>query len=62
MDRWINAVRAIGAGGAHLAVGTTNTRGIRFYAAYGFRALDEVPQETKGALWMGMKLNGGRVA
>jgi ribosomal protein S18 acetylase RimI-like enzyme len=56
MDRWINAVRALGSSGAHLAVGTTNTRAIRFYAAYGLRALDEVPQETKGALWMGMKL------
>jgi ribosomal protein S18 acetylase RimI-like enzyme len=62
MDRWINAVRALGSIGTHLAVGTTNARAIRFYAAYGFRALDEVSHEAKSVVWMGMKLNGGGVA
>ncbi len=62
MDRWIDAVRALRSGGVHLAVGTTNARAIRFYAAYGFRALDGVPHVAKGAVWLGMKLNDRSVA
>jgi len=61
MDRWVDAVRALGSDGAHLVVGTMNTRAIRFYLAYGFRALDDAPSETKGAVWIGIKLNGRRV-
>jgi ribosomal protein S18 acetylase RimI-like enzyme len=59
MDRWIDAVRAVGSRGVLLAVGVTNTRAIRFYEGCGFRALEEAPHEPKGALWMGMKLEGG---
>ena len=61
MDRWMDAVRAMGSRGVHLAVGTINTRAIRFYEGYGFRALDDVPHELKGAVWMGMTFGGGPV-
>jgi GNAT superfamily N-acetyltransferase len=56
MDHWVQAIRQRGSPGAHLAVGRANTRAVRFYTAYGFRALDEVPHESRAALWMGMKL------
>ncbi len=36
IDRWREAVTALGATGAHLAVGTRNARAVRFYRAYGF--------------------------
>jgi ribosomal protein S18 acetylase RimI-like enzyme len=36
IDRWREAVAALGATGAHLAVGTRNERAVRFYRAYGF--------------------------
>jgi ribosomal protein S18 acetylase RimI-like enzyme len=58
MGRWIDAVCAMGSHGAHLAVGVTNTRAIRFYEGCGFRALDDVPHASKGALWMGLKFAG----
>ncbi len=55
MDRWMDAVRAMGSHGAHLAVGTTNTRAIGFYHRCGFRRLDEMPPGSKRAIWMGMQ-------
>jgi len=59
MDRWASTVRAVGSRGVHLAVGVTNTRAIRFYEGYGFQALDDVPHESRAAIWMGMKFAAG---
>jgi ribosomal protein S18 acetylase RimI-like enzyme len=53
VDRWRNAVAALGATGAHLVVGTRNARAVRFYRAYGFRDVDclRLPQ---GAIALGI--------
>ena len=40
VDRWRNAVAALGATGAHLVVGTRNERAVRFYRAYGFHEVE----------------------
>jgi len=39
MDGWCAKVAAMGAKGAHLAVGMRNARAVRFYLAYGFREI-----------------------
>jgi len=39
MDAWCARVAAMGARGAHLTVGTRNSRAVRFYLAYGFREI-----------------------
>ena len=56
MDRWLAAVSESGSTGAHLATGAANTRAIRFYTAYGFRALALVPHSVSGAVWLGIAL------
>ena len=55
MDRWLERMRARGAAGAHLGVGTANTRGIAFYRACGFRELERAkpPRQT---VWFGIEL------
>jgi ribosomal protein S18 acetylase RimI-like enzyme len=40
LDRWREAIAALGATGAHLAVGTRNERAVRFYRVYGFREVE----------------------
>lgn len=52
MTRWLEAVRAAGAAGAHLAVRPDNARAIAFYRRRGFRELDVPP--LKGARWFGL--------
>ena len=59
MQRWLRALRAIGSTGAHLAVGTANTRAIRFYTDCGFRALAWPPYPATGAMWLGKGLERG---
>jgi ribosomal protein S18 acetylase RimI-like enzyme len=59
MDRWLQAIRQLGSPGAHLAVGRTNTRAIRFYTAYGFRELSLAPHPAAGAVWLGITLRQG---
>jgi len=55
VDRWRDAIAALGATGAHLTVGERNTRAVRFYQAYGFRELER-PSVPRGAIVLGMKL------
>lgn len=54
IDRWLAAVCEMGSTGAHLAVGRTNTRAIRFYLAYGFCELTGSPHPVAGAAWFGI--------
>jgi ribosomal protein S18 acetylase RimI-like enzyme len=49
MARWLGAVREMGSRGAHLAVGATNRRAIRFYRACGFRELGR--PSSAAAIW-----------
>jgi GNAT superfamily N-acetyltransferase len=56
MERWLQTVRDLGAGGVHLAVGASNTRAIRFYCACGFTELPVTPA-VKGAVWMGRTID-----
>jgi ribosomal protein S18 acetylase RimI-like enzyme len=39
IDRWLDAVRARGARGAHLGVGEANARAVGFYSAYGLKEI-----------------------
>ena len=55
MERWLEAVRAEGAAGAHLSVGPDNVRAIAFYGRCGFRPFEVAAM--KGALWFGLKLD-----
>jgi ribosomal protein S18 acetylase RimI-like enzyme len=56
MDRWLGAVRDMGAHGAHLAVGATNRRAIRFYRACGFHELECPSRPPSAAIWFGISL------
>jgi ribosomal protein S18 acetylase RimI-like enzyme len=56
MDRWLDAVRDMGARGAHLAVGAANRRAIRFYHACGFREMEQSSPAPSAALWFVIKL------
>ena len=40
IDRWRDTIAAMGARGAHLAVGMRNERAVRFYRACGFREIE----------------------
>ena len=56
MTTWLDRVRALGSRGAHLGVGATNPRALRFYRAYGWiePVLERPPPRT--AVWMAMPL------
>jgi ribosomal protein S18 acetylase RimI-like enzyme len=54
MAEWLGRIREMGSRGAHLAVGATNLRAIRFYRACGFREL--TPQPTSDPIWFGLNL------
>lgn len=54
MDRWLAVVRGFGSSGAHLGVGHSNARALRFYAAYGWREL--VLQSRGRTTWLAMAL------
>jgi ribosomal protein S18 acetylase RimI-like enzyme len=55
MERWLAAVRDMGARGAHLAVGGGNGRAIRFYRACGFHEL-EPSSPSAAAVWFAISL------
>jgi hypothetical protein len=56
MDRWLGAVREMGARGAHLAVGAANRRAIRFYRACGFREMEQPSRAPSAPLWFVLNL------
>jgi ribosomal protein S18 acetylase RimI-like enzyme len=56
MERWLGAIRDMGAQGAHLAVGAANGRAIRFYRACGFHELDHASRPTSAAVWFAKSL------
>ncbi len=56
LDRWLSAVRALGASGAHLATGAANTRAMSFYRAVGFRPLAFSSPEFPDAVWFAIDL------
>ena len=56
MERWLATVREMGAQGAHLAVGATNHRAIRFYRACGFRELEQPPRLPSAPVWFAINL------
>jgi len=39
IDHWLDAMRGSDSSGAHLGVGLSNERAVRFYGAYGFRQI-----------------------
>jgi ribosomal protein S18 acetylase RimI-like enzyme len=56
MERWLGAMRDMGAQGAHLAVGAANRRAIRFYRACGFHELEHASSPTSAAVWFAKSL------
>lgn len=52
MKTFLGKLADMGCPGIHLAVGSENTKAIRFYHSLGFSNLEEVP----GALFMGLKI------
>jgi ribosomal protein S18 acetylase RimI-like enzyme len=56
MERWLGAVRDMGAQGAHLAVGPANRRAIRFYRACGFHELEYPSRPSSAAVWFAINL------
>jgi len=60
MDQWLRTIRDTGSRGAHLAVGSANSRAIRFYRAYGFRELQPPAPASSGAIWFGVTLSDRR--
>lgn len=56
LDRWFEAVRALGATGSHLSTGAGNIRAVRFYRAIGFRPLAFSSPIFPEALWFGIDL------
>jgi ribosomal protein S18 acetylase RimI-like enzyme len=56
MDRWLGAVRDMGAHGAHLAVGAANRRAIRFYRARGFRKMEQPSRAPSAPIWFVINL------
>ena len=56
MDRWLLAIQEMGSHGAHLAVGATNLRAIRFYRACGFQELHSPSPALSDPIWCGISL------
>jgi hypothetical protein len=56
MGRWLAEAKALGSVGAHLGVGSANTRGVGFYRAMGWRELEPERSGRARTLWFGMKL------
>jgi len=57
MDRWLLTIKEMGSHGAHLVVGATNLRAIRFYRACGFRELHRPSPASSNPVWFGMTLS-----
>jgi ribosomal protein S18 acetylase RimI-like enzyme len=55
IDHWLAAMRRLGSPGAHLGVGTANSRAVRFYGAYGFREIDRAGPPFN-VIWFGVSL------
>jgi len=55
IDTWLEAMRARGAAAAHLGVGPRNARAVRFYQAYGFHLIEQLP-EPWNTMWFGISL------
>ena len=55
MEAWLGKIREMGSKGAHLAVGATNLRAIRFYRACGFQQL-KPPSTPPDSVWFGLAL------
>jgi GNAT superfamily N-acetyltransferase len=56
MERWLATVREMGSRGAHLAVGPSNPRAIRFYRACGFHELERRSRQAAAPVWFGIDL------
>jgi GNAT superfamily N-acetyltransferase len=56
MGRWLAKATALGSVGAHLGVGSANSRGVGFYRALGWRDLEPERSATARTTWFGMKL------
>jgi len=57
MEQWLATVREMGSRGAHLAVGATNRRAIRFYRACGFHELERRSRPALAPVWFGIDLS-----
>jgi ribosomal protein S18 acetylase RimI-like enzyme len=57
MDRWLLTIEEMGSHGAHLAVGATNLRAIRFYRACGFQQLHGASPASSDPVWFGITLS-----
>lgn len=60
IERWLDAVRALGSPGVHLGVSEANTRAMGFYRACGFRELAERAPELPRSVWFALDLRAGR--
>jgi GNAT superfamily N-acetyltransferase len=56
MEYWLAKAKSLGSMGAHLGVGSVNTRAVGFYHACGWRELDLERKPTSRTIWFGMKL------
>jgi ribosomal protein S18 acetylase RimI-like enzyme len=57
MDRWLLTIQEMGSHGAHLAVGATNLRAIRFYRACGFQEVHPPSPASSDPVWFGITLS-----
>ncbi len=57
VDAWLDAMRRRGVSAAHLGVGPRNARAVRFYQAYGFHLIEQLP-EPWNTMWFGISLGG----
>jgi ribosomal protein S18 acetylase RimI-like enzyme len=56
IDTWLGAMKARGSRGAHLGVGFTNERAVRFYRAYGFIEAEKL-EPPYSMYWFATPLN-----
>ena len=56
VDHWLGRVRALGSRGAHLGVGPSNTRALKFYRAYGWREIEGDGSDRTRTAWFGLDL------
>jgi ribosomal protein S18 acetylase RimI-like enzyme len=55
IDTWLGAMKDRGSKGAHLGVGFSNERAVRFYRAYGFTEAERLDAHTM--YWFATVLN-----
>jgi ribosomal protein S18 acetylase RimI-like enzyme len=56
IGHWLEEIRRLGSKGAHLGVGPANVRAIRFYQAYGWKALEGDGTDRGRTAWFGLSL------